>query len=129
MLQLRVFGTPPTVAAVADSLQQIPGSRHVIQLGNGALGDTLVSADLVDDAVDRALEQLARLGVPVEDVVRLESIGPSVAQRPLASVVWSDLLSQAGANAGLGLSCASRPASDRSTTGCPRTSTPSRAPA
>jgi len=101
VLQLRVFGTPPTMAAVADSLQQIPGSRHVIQMGNGALGDTLVSADLVDDAVDRALELVTRLGVPAEDVVlvRLESIGASVAQRPLASVVWSDLLSQAGANA------------------------------
>ena len=39
--------------------------------------------------------------MPTEDVVqvRLESIGASVAQRPLASVVWSDLLSQAGANA------------------------------
>jgi uncharacterized hydrophobic protein (TIGR00271 family) len=101
VLQLRVFGAPPTMAAVADSLQRIPGSRHVIQLGNGELGGALVSADLVDDAVDRALEQVTRLGVPAEDVVlvRLESIGPSVAQRPLASVVWSDLLSQAGANA------------------------------
>ena len=101
MLQLRVFGTPPAMAAVADCLQQIPGSRHVIQMGNGELGGALVSADLVDDAVDRALEQVTRLGVPAEDVVlvRLESIGPSVAQRPLASVVWSDLLSQAGANA------------------------------
>ena len=46
-------------------LQRIPGSRHVIQLGNGeALGGALVSADLVDDAVDRALEQVTRLGVP-----------------------------------------------------------------
>ena len=60
-----------------------------------------MSADLVDDAVDLALEQVKRLGVPAEDVVlvRLESIGASVAQRPLANVVWSDLLSQAGANA------------------------------
>jgi uncharacterized hydrophobic protein (TIGR00271 family) len=101
VLQLRVFGTPPAMAAVADRLQRIPGSRHVIQLGNGELGGALVSADLVDDAVDRALEQVTQLGVPAEDVVlvRLESIGASVAQRPLASVVWSDLLSQAGANA------------------------------
>jgi uncharacterized hydrophobic protein (TIGR00271 family) len=101
VLQLRVFGTPPAMAAVADRLQRIPGSRHVIQLGNGELGGALVSADLVDDAVDRALEQVTQLGVPAEDIalVRLESIGPSVAQRPLASVVWSDLLSQAGANA------------------------------
>ena len=101
MLQLRVFGAPPIVASVADCLRRIPGSRHVIQMGNGELGAALVSADLVDDAVDRALEQVTRLGVPADDVVlvRLESIGPSVAQRPLASVVWSDLLSQAGANA------------------------------
>jgi uncharacterized hydrophobic protein (TIGR00271 family) len=101
VLQLRVFGAPPTMAALADTLRRMPGSRHVIQMGNGELGGALVSADLVDDAVDRALEQVTRLGVPTEDVVlvRLESIGPSVAQRPLASVVWSDLLSQAGANA------------------------------
>ncbi len=32
-------------------------------------------------------------------VLRIESIGPSVAPRPLSSVVWADLLSQAGANA------------------------------
>ena len=101
MLQLRVFGPPSTMAVVADRLHRIPGARHVIQMGNGELGGALVSADLVDDAVDRALEQVSRLGVPSEDVVlvRLESIGASVAQRPLASVVWSDLLSQAGANA------------------------------
>ncbi len=69
------------MAAVADCLQQIPGSRHVIQLGNGELGGALVSADLVDDAVDRALEQVTRLGVPADDVVlvRLESIRASVA--------------------------------------------------
>jgi len=101
VLQIRVFGAPPAMAAVADSLHRIPGARHVIQIGNGELGGSLVSADLVDDAVDGALEQVKRLGVPAEDValVRLESIGASVAQRPLASVVWSDLLSQAGANA------------------------------
>jgi len=42
-----------------------------------------------------------RIGVPVDDVVlvRVDSIGPSSAQRPLASVVWADLLSQARANA------------------------------
>src|ERR1700733_9278757 len=101
VLQLRVFGAPATIAAVADCLRRLPGSRHVIQMGSGELGGALVSADLVDDAVDGALEQVTRLGVPTEDVVlvRLESIGPSVAQRSLASVVWSDLLSQAGANA------------------------------
>lgn len=101
MLQLRVFGAAPAMADVADRLQAIQGSRHVIQTGNGDRGQAVVMADLVDEAVDRALEQVKRMGVPPEDVVlvRVDSIGPSVAQRPLASVVWADLLNQAGANA------------------------------
>jgi len=32
-------------------------------------------------------------------LLRLDAIGPAAAQRPLASVMWADLLSQAGANA------------------------------
>jgi len=89
------------MADVAARLQGIPGSRHVIRTGNGDGEPAVVMADLVDDAVDRALEQVKRMGVPADDVVlvRLDSIGPSVAHRPLASVVWADLLSQAGANA------------------------------
>jgi uncharacterized hydrophobic protein (TIGR00271 family) len=89
------------MADVAERLQAIPGSRHVIRTGDGPSGRSLVTADLVDEAADRALEYLNQLGVPAEDVVllRLDSIGPSVAQRPLASVLWADLLSQAGANA------------------------------
>ena len=88
------------MADVASSLQAIPGSRHVIRTGDGAGGQAMVMVDLLDDVVDRALEQVNRMGVPPDDVVlvRLDSIGPSVA-RPLASVVWADLLSQAGANA------------------------------
>jgi hypothetical protein len=89
------------MADVADRLRKIPGSRHVIRTSDGDPGSALVTADLSDEAVDRALEQVKRLGVPAEDVdlVRVDSIGPSVAQRPLASVVWADLLSQAGQNA------------------------------
>jgi uncharacterized hydrophobic protein (TIGR00271 family) len=89
------------MADVAEHLQEIPGSRHVIRTGEGNGGAAVVMADLGDEAVDRALDQVTRMGVPAEDVVlvRVESIGQSVAQRPLASVVWADLLSQAGANA------------------------------
>src|SRR5689334_6440598 len=89
---------------VADCLQEIPGARHVIRSGDAGSGDSrgaLVTADLVDDAVDRALQQVSRLGIPAEDVilVREEAIGQAARQRPLASVVWADLLSQAGVNA------------------------------
>lgn len=101
VLQLRVFGAPGVIADVAGQLNAIPGSRHVIVNGDGGSGKAVVTADLSDDAVDQAMSRVGRLGLPSEDVVllRLDSIGPSVAQRPLASVVWADLLSQAGANA------------------------------
>lgn len=101
MLQLRVYGPSRAISHVAGELEEIPGSRHVIITGGGSSGQTLLTADLVDDAVDHALERVKKLGLPSEDVVllRLDSIGPTVAARPLASVVWADLLSQAGANA------------------------------
>jgi uncharacterized hydrophobic protein (TIGR00271 family) len=101
LLQLRVFGASEELADVAESLERIQGSRHVIRTGDGADGHAVVTADLVDDAVDKALEQVKGMGVPAEDVVlvRLEAIGPAAAQRPLASVVWADLLTQATANA------------------------------
>ncbi|MFZ0378185.1 MAG: DUF389 domain-containing protein [Solirubrobacteraceae bacterium] len=101
MLQLRVFGTSELIADLTNQLERIQGARHVIVSGSGASGKALVTADLVDDAVDQAIERVRRLGLPSEDVMvlRIESIGPSVGQRPLSSVVWADLLSQAGANA------------------------------
>ena len=101
MLQLRVFGAGPVVAELAARIQDIPGSRHVIRTGDGDGELAVVTADLADSAVDRALEHVKQMGVPADDVVvvRVDSIGPSVAQRPLASVVWADLVSQADANA------------------------------
>jgi len=96
-----VFGPAAVIADLADGLERMPGSRHVMRTSDPGAGRALVTADLADDAVDGALEQANRLGVPPDDVVlvRLESIGAAAAQRPLASVVWADLLSQAGANA------------------------------
>ncbi len=101
MLQLRVFGSSGALAAVAEQLEAIPGSRHVLLTGDGAADRGLVTADLADEAVDRAVARVRELWVPADDLVlqRVDTIGPSTAQRPLASVVWSDLLSQAGANA------------------------------
>ena len=89
MLQLRVYGASRAIADVAGELEAIPGSRHVILTGDGSSRKALVTADLVDDAVDQALERVNKLGLPSEDVVllRLDSIGPTVAARPLASVV------------------------------------------
>ncbi len=100
VLQLRVFGVSQVIAGVASELEMIPGSRHVVLTGDGASGKALVTADIGDEAIDQAMERLRRLGLPPDDVVlvRLETIGQAAARRPLASVVWADLLSQAGAN-------------------------------
>jgi uncharacterized hydrophobic protein (TIGR00271 family) len=101
MLQFRIFGASQVIASVSKQLEVIPGSAHVILTANGESGKSLVTADLDEDAVDPALAQVQRLGVPNDDVMllRLDAIGPAAAQRPLASVMWADLLSQAGANA------------------------------
>ena len=101
LLQLRIFGASQVIASVSKQLEVIPGSAHVILTANGESGKSLVTADLDEDAVDPALAQVQRLGVPNDDVMllRLDAIGPAAAQRPLASVMWADLLSQAGANA------------------------------
>jgi uncharacterized hydrophobic protein (TIGR00271 family) len=101
MLQLRVFGSSGDMGEIAARIREIPGSRHVIQSGDGAAGPALVTAELVDDAVDGALKQVRRMGVPAEDVilVRLDAIGGSLSRHPLASVVWADLVSQANLNA------------------------------
>jgi uncharacterized hydrophobic protein (TIGR00271 family) len=79
----------------------MPTSCHVIRTMDGGSGDSLVTADLPEDAVDTVLARVQGLGVPAEDVVliRLDSIGLPAAQRPSGSVVWADLLSQADANA------------------------------
>ena len=101
MIQLRVFGHSRVLDDIAKRLARIHGARHVILTGAGAAGVVLLTADLVEDAVDQAVALVKRAGLPSEDIVlvRLDAIGPAVAQRPLASVIWADLLNQAGANA------------------------------
>src|SRR4051812_35959191 len=90
-----------TITEVAEHVDAIPGSRHVLVMRNGTPSAGLVTADVGADAADAALAAVRELGVPAEDVelLRLESIGPATARRPLGGVVWADLLSQAGANA------------------------------
>ncbi len=101
MLQLRVYGASPAMVGVATRLRAMSGARHVLVIAGEDAHSAVVEADLTDDAVDGALSELDVLGIPAHDVVlvRLDSIDRSAAQRPLASVVWADLLSQASANA------------------------------
>jgi uncharacterized hydrophobic protein (TIGR00271 family) len=90
VLQLRVYGDAATLAAVADDLGRLPGTRHF------SLSGGLVTADIRPEAADAALTRLNRLGIPAEDVtlVRLDTIGPAATSEPLV-LVWADVLSQA----------------------------------
>ena len=73
----------------------------MLVLGDGDAGAAMAMADVTGDAADAALAALRELGVPPADVelLRIDSIGPATALRPLGGVVWADLLTQAGANA------------------------------
>jgi uncharacterized hydrophobic protein (TIGR00271 family) len=102
VLHLRVFGSAPAMARAAEALSQLGGARHITRTDSGGReGSVVVTADLRPDTADAALDSLRGLGVPAEDIslLRLEAIQP-LARRPQgASLVWADLIGQAGENA------------------------------
>jgi uncharacterized hydrophobic protein (TIGR00271 family) len=99
VLQLRVFGTPPAMAGVADRLSALPGARHVL-ITEGAARDALVTADLRPDAADDALDTVRGLGVPEDDIelLRVESLTALPGRLSGGDLVWTDLINQAGVN-------------------------------
>jgi len=102
VLHLRVFGSAHAMAQVADSLSGLPGARHVTRADTGhSQGTVIVTADLHADSADAALRSLQRLGVPADDfsLLRLDAIQPLVRRPHAASLVWADLLGQAGEHA------------------------------
>ena len=97
MLQLRVYGDSPVMAAVARELEPLPGMRHVGLTETGRGGRALVTADVRSDAADRALATLQELRIPADDValVRLDTIGPVSSANEPNALVWADVLGQA----------------------------------
>jgi hypothetical protein len=102
VLHLRVFGSARVMAEVAEVLSDLGGTRHITRTETGhRSGTVIVTADLHTDAADSALRSLRRLGVHTDDfaLLRLDAIQP-LARRPhRASLVWADLLGQAGEHA------------------------------
>jgi uncharacterized hydrophobic protein (TIGR00271 family) len=101
--QLRVYGSAPKMVEVADRLGALPGLRHVIRTEDAGGGGAQVVADVGAEAADAVLDEVHGLGVAADDVelVRLDAIGSPAAADPLAAVVWTDLVVQAGLNARL----------------------------
>jgi uncharacterized hydrophobic protein (TIGR00271 family) len=100
MLHLRVFGSSAAIDSVAGSLSRLPGVAHVTLNGTGnGSGQAVLTADLQPAAADGALADLKRLGVPPQDfsLLRVDTIDPG--GRLGESLVWADLLGQAGEHA------------------------------
>ena len=89
------------MAAVAEQLETLAGVRHVSRTDAGHDGTALVTADVSAETADTALEMLARLSVPAEDIalVRLDRLAPLSANAEPLALVWADLLGQASVNA------------------------------
>jgi uncharacterized hydrophobic protein (TIGR00271 family) len=100
VLQLRVYGDPPLMAAVAERLDALSGARHVSHLEAGGGRGAMVTADIRAAAADPALAALEALGVPPDDValVRLDTIAAEPSSEG-AALVWADILGQAHAQA------------------------------
>src|SRR3954452_11766138 len=101
LLQLRVYGQASAMAAVAERIAALPGTRHVGLAGLGDGAAASVTADVRADAADEALATLERLGVPADDValVRVETTGPSTTANEPTALVWAEVLGRARAQA------------------------------
>ena len=85
MLQLRIFGASQVIASVSKQLEVIPGSAHVILTANGESAKSLVTADLDEDAVDPALAEVQRLGVPK----RAENVAEKIRTTTSCCCAWT----------------------------------------
>ena len=101
MLHLRVFGSAYAMAEVAETLSGLSGARHITRTDTGHRQTVIVTADLEPGAADDALHALQHLGVPPDDVslLRIDAIQPLLRHARGASLVWADLLGQAGEHA------------------------------
>jgi uncharacterized hydrophobic protein (TIGR00271 family) len=97
MLQLRVYGEPSRLSALAERLDALAGARHVTVLETRAEQASVLTADLRSEAADRALSTLEELDVSSDDVflIRLDAIAPGAAMGDTSALVWADVLGQA----------------------------------
>jgi uncharacterized hydrophobic protein (TIGR00271 family) len=88
------------MAAVADRLESLAGTRHISLVSSGRGSGSVVTADVQAIAADPALAALDALGVPADDValVRLDPIAPEPASETSA-LVWAEVLGQASEQA------------------------------
>src|SRR5262245_7119444 len=97
VFQLRVYGEPATMSALAEALESLRGVRHLSILDSKVGSGASLAADVRADAADAVLAVVGQLGVPADDIVftRLDTIGAGPETTELVALVWADMLAQA----------------------------------
>src|SRR5262245_21217496 len=97
MIQLEVFGESATMAAVAESIEQLDGVSRVRSVSATRPGHVLVAGLVRPRAVDPLLDELNRLGVPESGITlsRLDPVNQTVGGSAETTLVWADVLGAA----------------------------------
>lgn len=101
MLQLRVYGPAASLTAIGEDLEA-HGAAHDVALAQGIRdGQVLLTADIATGSADAVLDLLRQRGLAEDDIrlARLDEVGPIKPGRTAASLIWTDMLGQAAANA------------------------------
>jgi uncharacterized hydrophobic protein (TIGR00271 family) len=101
MLQLRIYGLSDSLTGIGEGLEEHGAARNVGLVQGIRPGHVVLTAEVATESADAVLELLVRSGVAEEDIklARLDEIGPIRPGRTSASLIWTDVLGQARANA------------------------------
>jgi uncharacterized hydrophobic protein (TIGR00271 family) len=101
MLQLRVYGPAASLEALVRGLDDGAAVRGIVITEAVRAGQAVLTAEVRPDAADRVLAAIAETGVAGDDValLRLDDAGPVHRGHAAASLIWSDVLSQATVHA------------------------------
>jgi uncharacterized hydrophobic protein (TIGR00271 family) len=100
VIRIEVFGETDAIADVARLFEENEDVSRVTLAATTRHGHAIVQATIHPRAVDEALQDVRRLGVPDADVtlMRIEVLGRSKAEADEAGLVWEDVLGMAARN-------------------------------
>lgn len=101
MLHLRVYGSSDKLDEIGKGLEDDGRARHVAMSQGVREGYVLLTAEVDGSSADWVLDYLSAHGVAKEDIAlsRLDDVGDIPRGRPVAALIWADVLGQARQNA------------------------------
>jgi uncharacterized hydrophobic protein (TIGR00271 family) len=101
MLRLAVHGSREALAEIGRALEERGALRHVALPPGLRPGECRLTAELAPRSADAVLGYLAERGVPEDaiTITRADDVGPLGDRRGAATLVWTDVVGQATANA------------------------------